>query len=115
MAEEFDWDNSGIVMPSDNYFKFNDIGDSITGVITDIESKTFDGDSSPTAQLYLLVEGEEDPIIVTCGSTNLKSLILNTKPQRGQTITITHNGKSGRTKLFDVKVAAAAPVEDMTA
>lgn len=102
-------------MPSDNYFKFDNIGDFVEGVVVRLDRATFQDDETPTPKLIIDAGGEE-PVEVTCGARNLKSQILTLQPLVGDRVMIRFSGKNGRTKMFEVKVTkpnsnASSPVD----
>jgi len=102
------WDKAGFVEPTSNYFKFNDVGDEVIGVVVDLKAETFPGDESPTPKVVLSVEGEEENIEVTCGARNLKSLIMTERPSVGDILHIKFSGRQGQIKLYEMTVTRTA-------
>lgn len=107
------WDEPGMSVGGD-YVTFNNIGDTVSGVVLDITAHRWeDGKVSP--QLLLDVDGEQKT--VTAGQVRLKAALAEQKPEAGDRITITltdiEKRQGGKTlKHFDVVVGrggAAAP------
>lgn len=121
MSENF-WDRAGFVEPTDTYFKFNDIGDMISGTVSALDKHVFDGDEHPTPKLLIKADaaisnGNEAAVAnsdmeVTCGARNLKSLVMSKRPSIGDNIVITYTSKNGRTKVFDMQVTSAGANPD---
>lgn len=117
------WDDNEdtFKMPSSNYFKFDNVGDEVKGEIVDIGSHTFPNETDPTPKLFIKVDGEEEPVEVTCGARNLKTLVLTERPDIGDMVRIKLTGIQGQTKVYvlDVKRAdkssAATSEEDIFA
>lgn len=100
------------------FFKFEGIGDSISGTIVSIEEgKDFNQKACPE----LLIETDEGNKQVTCGQVMLQSALAEKEPEEGDFIAITYyangEGKPGRApaKLFkvDVKRGGAVGAEDL--
>lgn len=92
------------------YVKFDNVGDTVTGVVRAIRKHVWD-DGSVSPQLLLDCDGEERT--VTAGQVRLKVALAENRPQPGQTITITlsdiEKRSGGKTlKHFDVQVGTPA-------
>ena len=106
------WDDPDMKI-ADDYIKFNDVGDTVTGrIIASRIHRWDDGTASP--QLLLEVDGEEKSL--TAGQVRLKAALAEKRPENGDTITVTltdiEKRSGGKTlKHFDVQVvrAGAAP------
>jgi len=91
------------------FVKFDDVGDTVTGVILDIRKNRFD-DGKVVPQILLNCDGEERTL--TAGQVRLKAELGEQRPEIGDTITVTftENEKraGGKTlKHFDVSVVRA--------
>ena len=111
------WDNAEMQVNSD-YIKFENPGDSVTGVITAVGLHRWDdGTSSP--QITLDVDGETKT--VTAGQVGLKALLAEKRPEVGETLTVTFTGiekrAGGKTlKKWTVDVErGGAPAEEAPA
>ena len=115
------WDDPDMKV-ADDYIKFNDVGDTVTGrIIASRIHRWDDGTASP--QLLLEVDGEEKSL--TAGQVRLKAALAEKRPENGDTITVTltdiEKRSGGKTlKHFDVQVvragdALAAPAASQTA
>lgn len=110
------WDDPEMKV-TDEYVKFETVGDTVTGTVLGISVHRWD-DGSTCPQLLLDVDGEE--VNLTAGQTRLKRALAEQRPQIGDTITATFTEEekrpAGRTlKHFDLTVtrgggkAAATP------
>lgn len=106
------WDDPEL-KSNDDYVKFDDVGDSVTGKILAVKKHTFD-DGKVVPQLLLLVDGEEKTL--TAGQIRLKAELADKRPGVGDVLTVTLSNiekrSGGKTlKHFEVIVggAAAAP------
>ena len=107
----------------DRQFKFDTIGVSIAGTITNIRRAEFDGRGVP--ELWLDTPDGETSVL--CGQANLMTQLLDLRPNVGDRIAIIYTGqrkaKLGMAKLFDVSLkradgtyeGAAAPPEPQAA
>lgn len=88
-------------------FKFDTIGASIAGEITNIRRAEFDGKGIP--ELWIRTEGGERSVL--CGQANLITQLLELRPMVGDRIAIAYvsqrKAKLGMAKLFDVAVKRA--------
>lgn len=112
------WDDPDMKV-ADDYIKFNDVGDTVTGrIIASRIHRWDDGSASP--QLLLDVNGEEKSL--TAGQVRLKAALAEKRPENGDTITVTltdiEKRSGGKTlKHFDVQVVragASAPAAPQT-
>jgi len=99
------WDTPELAQ-SDDYIKFDNIGDTVTGRIIDSRIHRWD-DGKVSPQLLLDVGGEEKNL--TAGQVRLKAALAEQRPEPGDTITVTltdiERRSGGKTlKHFDVKV-----------
>lgn len=115
------WDDPELKV-TDEYVKFENVGDAVSGTVLSISIHRWD-DGSTCPQLLLDVDGEE--IMLTAGQTRLKRALAEQRPQVGDTISATlteiEKRAGGKTlKHFDVEVtrggakpkSAAKPAED---
>jgi len=103
------WDTPGMTMSSD-YIKFEQPGDTVTGVVLGVEAHKWD-DGSVSPKLILDCDGVEKSL--TAGQVRLKAALAEKRPKVGDSITITlteiEKRSGGKTlKHFDVTVGAAA-------
>jgi len=127
-TEENFWDRAGFKTETETYYKFDEPGDYIEGTISALDKHLFDGDEHPTPKLLIAADkavtrGQdatvtEEDMEVTCGARNLKSLVMSERPGVGDHVRIDYTNKSGRTKIFEMKLTrggaaakAAAPAE----
>lgn len=114
------WDDPDL-KANDDYIKFDNVGDSVTGKILAVKKHTFD-DGKVVPQLLLDVAGEERTL--TAGQVRLKAELADKRPGVGDVLTVTLSNvekrAGGKTlKHFDVVVGgaaapAAAPVATLT-
>lgn len=103
------WDDPELRV-SDDYVKFEQIGDTVTGTILSIRAHRFD-DGKAVPQLLLdTASGERT---VTAGQVRLKAALGEKRPEVGQVITITlsdiEKRSGGKTlKHFNVDIGGAA-------
>lgn len=105
------WDTPELAQ-SDDYIKFDQIGDTVTGRIIDSRIHRWD-DGKVSPQLLLDVNGEEKNL--TAGQVRLKAALAEQRPEPGDTITVTltdiERRSGGKTlKHFDVKVVRGGNV-----
>jgi hypothetical protein len=112
------WDDPEMRIASD-YVSFNEIGDTVTGVVTGVFAHRFD-DGKVVPKIMLAVGDGE--VALTAGQVRLKAELSEKRPEVGDTLTVTmtevEKRAGGKTlKHFDVSVvkggkpapAAAAP------
>lgn len=104
---DFNWDD---LPGSGSFTKFAEVGDQVSGTITDIRAgQDFNG--NPCAVLD--IETSNGPAIVTCAQANLKAQIKQLRPKVGQTISIAYvrneKAEKGTKKVFDIKVSDGIP------
>lgn len=117
------WDDPELKV-TDEYVKFENVGDGVSGKVLSISIHRWD-DGSTCPQLLLEVDGEE--VMLTAGQTRLKRALAEQRPQVGDTLTATlteiEKRAGGKTlKHFDVTVTrggaakaakpAAKPADD---
>lgn len=121
------WDDPDLQV-NDDYVKFENAGDTVTGEIIATRIHRFDDKAVP--QLVLRCDDGVERT-VTAGQARLKAILSELRPTEGQTITITMTNlekrQGGKTlKHFEVDVAdqakpaktpktKAAPAEEPTA
>lgn len=99
------WDEPGIAIVSD-YVKFENVGDSISGVIIDLGIQTWqDGSKSPKLTLRT-ADGDK---VLTASQVQLKQKMAELRPEVGDQIKVTLEGveklQGGKTmKKFAVSV-----------
>ena len=99
------WDEPGIAIVSD-YVKFENVGDTISGVIIDLGIQTWqDGSKSPKLTLRT-ADGDK---VLTASQVQLKQKMAELRPEVGDTIKVTLEGveklQGGKTmKKFTVAV-----------
>lgn len=116
------WDDPELKTGGD-YFKFDNVGDSIAGTITATRKHKFE-DGKVASQLILATDSGEERT-VTAGQVRLAVALQEQRPEIGDHITITYTNKEARQggktlKHFDVTVRragtpAAAPATARTA
>jgi hypothetical protein len=79
------WDDPE-VKSNDNYIKFDNVGDTVTGKILSIKKHTFD-DGKVVPQILLDVAGEEKTL--TAGQIRLKAELAEKRPGVGDVLTVT--------------------------
>lgn len=102
------WDDPEI-KSAGNFVKFDNVGDSVSGVITHISRQTFTGSDGPKVAPQLIIQcddGEERTL--TAGQTRLKIALVEARPEVGDhlAITLTQIEKRGGGKTlkhFEVK------------
>jgi hypothetical protein len=102
------WDDPELQI-SDDYVKFENPGDTITGIITAILIHRFDDKAVP--QVIVKTPDGRDRTI-TGGQARLKALLAEKRPEVGDTITITMTNiekrNGGKTlKHFELEVGGA--------
>lgn len=110
------WDDPDLRVGGE-FFKFDNVGDSISGTINAVRAHRFD-DGSVAPQVMLTTDDGEEKT-VTAGQVRLKAALAEQRPEAGDriTITFTENEKraGGKTlKHFNVDVTrggGAAPAE----
>jgi len=107
------WDDPEMRVASD-YASFNEVGDSVSGVVTGVYAHRFD-DGKVVPKIMLDTSNGE--IALTAGQVRLKAALSEKRPEVGDTLTVTmteiEKRAGGKTlKHFDVNVAkgAGAPV-----
>jgi hypothetical protein len=115
------WDDPELRV-SDDYVKFDNVGDTVTGTIVSLRAHRFD-DGKVVPQILLdTADGERT---LTAGQVRLKAALAEKRPEVGDTLTVTltniEKRAGGKTlKVFDVAVtpagapAAAVNVADVT-
>ena len=99
------WDEPGIAIVSD-YVKFENVGDTISGVIVDLGIQTWqDGSKSPKLTLRT-ADGDK---VLTASQVQLKQKMAELRPEVGDQIKVTLEGveklQGGKTmKVFNVAV-----------
>lgn len=108
------WDDPELAVNND-FVKFENVGDTVTGTIQTIKAHRFD-DNNVVPQI-LLTTADGDEKTLTAGQTKLKLLLLEQRPEVGDTVTITltdiekrGGGKTLKHFSLDVKRAGAAQV-----
>lgn len=102
MSFDFDKYNDG-----GNYFKFKEVGDSVTGLIQSIvEGTDYSGNPVPVLEL----ETDEGEISVTASQVMLRAELAEVRPEVGDEVTITFidfgEAQPGRNpaKLFEIEI-----------
>jgi hypothetical protein len=117
------WDDPDMKVNND-FIKFENPGDTVTGTIVTIRPHRFDDGSVAPQILLQLQDGTEKTL--TAGQVRLKALLAQERPEAGERITITYTNEEKRSggktlKHFDVTVhrgalqpalTTAAPVQD---
>lgn len=109
------WDDPAIAVTDGDFVKFDNIGDSITGRIAGMSTKTFTNDNGGTdivPQILLVTEDGAEKTL-TAGAVLLRKRLIEQKPDVGDEVRVTYVGKEGKTKHYTVEVrrlnGAAAP------
>lgn len=99
-----------------NFFKFENDGDEIAGIIREVTIKAFEATetrAASTAPVYHLERKAGTQLIeVTASNQDMKKQLLTLKPWIGDWVKIRRNRKVGNMVLFDITVKqapAAAP------
>lgn len=100
------WDDPDLRVGGE-FFKFDNVGDSISGTVNAVRAHRFD-DGSVAPQVMLTTDDGEEKT-VTAGQVRLKAALAEQRPEAGDhiSVTFTENEKraGGKTlKHFDVKV-----------
>lgn len=100
------WDDPDMKV-NDNFVKFDNVGDTISGEIITVRAHRFDDNT--VAPQILLKDGDGEERTVTCGQVRLKAALAQERPEAGDRITITlsdvEKRSGGKTlKHFDVNV-----------
>lgn len=111
------WDDPEMRIASD-YVSFNEVGDSVTGVVTGVYAHRFDDGKVVPKIMLDTADGE---VALTAGQVRLKAALSEQRPEVGDNLTVTmteiEKRAGGKTlKHFDVTVVksgtpapAAAP------
>lgn len=99
------WDDPEMRVSSD-YASFNEIGDSVSGVVTGVFAHRFD-DGKVVPKIML--ETNDGEIALTAGQVRLKAALAEQRPEVGDTLTVKltdiEKRAGGKTlKHFDVAV-----------
>ena len=111
------WDDEDVQPTGGDFVKFLNVGDSVIGTITAIRKQRFiadNGEASYAPQLDLTTDDGEE-VTLTAGQWQLKKLLVEKRPEVGQRIRVVHTGKSGRSKLFTLDIAAPAAAPEKPA
>lgn len=108
---------AGYVMPASSYMKWEQVGQIVSGVLTNVRTgRNYDNTADIPELDIRQADGSE--ITVACGQINLLSQVLTLRPPVGAQISIAFTGFNGQSKSFSVEVApgmaaapAAAPVQ----
>lgn len=100
------WDDPQLQV-SNNFIKFENVGDTVAGSITSVSIHRWLDDSTSPKVTMVTPDGEEK--VLTAGQYRLKAALAEERPEVGDFITITLTGveklAGGKTlKVFDVKV-----------
>lgn len=113
------WDDPEMRIAND-YARFENIGDSVSGVVTSITAHRWDDGSVVPKVMLDTASGE---IALTAGQVRLKAMLAELRPDIGDTLTVTlmniEKRAGGKTlKHFDVDVvrgSAPAPTTQKAA
>ena len=108
------WDDPSVKPKGARFAKFNNVGDTYEGVITEIKVTVFDQgkDSEKSCPVLVLDTGQE----VTCSASNLHRDVYELRPEVDDRISIRYIGDDENDynrKLFDINLVRAtdpAPV-----
>lgn len=105
---EVDWDK---LVRSDEYARFDQIGDEVSGTLLEVGQQIFNTDENPVPQLKIRTNSGA-VVTVTCGQIHLQRLLARQRPQPGDWIRILlvafqklDGGK--KKKLFELEVKRA--------
>lgn len=103
------WDDPEMRVASD-YASFNEVGDSVSGVVTGVFAHRFDDGKVVPKIMLDTTDGE---IALTAGQVRLKAALAEQRPEVGDTLTVKlteiEKRAGGKTlKHFDVNVAKGA-------
>lgn len=111
------WDDPDMKV-NDDFVKFDNVGDTVTGTIVTVRAHRFDDNSVAPQILLKLDDGTEKTL--TAGQVRLKAALAEKRPEAGDRITVTlteveKRGGGKTLKHFELQVnptsAAPAPVE----
>jgi hypothetical protein len=99
------WDDPEMRIASD-YVSFNEVGDTVTGVVTGVYAHRFDDGKVVPKIMLDTAEGE---VALTAGQVRLKAALSEKRPEAGDILTVTmtevEKRAGGKTlKHFDVTV-----------
>ena len=111
------WDEEEIQPASGEFVKLMNVGDEITGVITDLRIKRFVDDEAAGGFAYApqldltLDDGLE--VTYTAGGWQIKKLLIEQRPEVGDRVKIKLVGRQGQSKIhtLDVRRADATPAK----
>jgi hypothetical protein len=103
------WDTQFDLGSGSDFVKFEEIGDSVVGTITEIGAHTFPADGDKPARrvpkLSLTTEDGEERTL-TAGQTHLGRQLAEKRPAVGDKLSVSYVGDKGRMKVFKVEVTA---------
>lgn len=107
----FDWNDPDLAT-NDDYVRFENVGDTVSGEILNIRKHVFDDGKVAPQIIIKTADGEKT---VSAGQVRLKAALAEKRPGVGQTITITlteiEKRSGGKTlKHFDVVIGGGSPV-----
>jgi hypothetical protein len=110
------WDDPEMRIASD-YVSFNEVGDTVTGVVTGVYAHRFDDGKVVPKIMLDTAEGE---VALTAGQVRLKAELSEKRPEVGDTLTVTmtevEKRAGGKTlKHFDVSVVKSGSPAPATA
>ena len=110
------WDDPEMRIASD-YVSFNEVGDTVTGVVTGVYAHRFDDGKVVPKIMLDTAEGE---VALTAGQVRLKAELSEKRPEVGDTLTVTmtevEKRAGGKTlKHFDVTVVKSGTSAPATA
>jgi hypothetical protein len=110
------WDDPEMRIASD-YVSFNEVGDSVTGVVTGVYAHRFDDGKVVPKIMLDTADGE---VALTAGQVRLKAALSEQRPEVGDNLTVTmteiEKRAGGKTlKHFDVTVVKSGTPAPATA
>jgi hypothetical protein len=110
------WDDPEMRIASD-YVSFNEVGDTVTGVVTGVYAHRFDDNKVVPKIMLDTADGE---VALTAGQVRLKAELSEKRPEVGDTLTVTmtevEKRAGGKTlKHFDVNVVKGGKPAPATA
>lgn len=112
------WDSADLAIGGD-YIKFEDAGDTVSGIVTAVRAHRFD-DGKAVPQIILTDDETGEDRTMTAGQIRLKIALAEQRPEAGDHLKVTLTGvekrPGGKTlKLFDVQVSKGGKPANGTA
>lgn len=108
-----EWDNAPAAPTGGNYAKWENVGDSVVGLVTHVDvsgATTVKGEPCP---LVIVALDSGDTVSISCSQAQLWAKMLDARPEVGDRLAVKLSGVDSRPnghtlKEFDVEVKSAA-------